>query len=65
MAAKYDVDDSVTIVGKVSEVVSNETGTTYKVKFKANNAMQNIWFEEGDLVVVDDSNVEPVPEAGE
>lgn len=56
MAAKYDVGDNVNIVGKVIEVVTNETGTTYQVKFKANNKMQEIWFEEGDI---------PEPNAGE
>ena len=59
MAAKYDVDDSVNIAGKVVEVVTNETGTTYQVKFKANNTMQNIWFEEDDLTEINNISVNP------
>lgn len=49
MAAKYDVDDKVNIQGKVVEVVSNENGTTYQVKVKANNKSTTLYFEEDEL----------------
>ena len=37
MGAKYDVDEVVTINGKVSVVTSDETGTIYQVKIIAND----------------------------
>lgn len=49
MAAKYDIDERVSIIGRVVEVVTDEKGTVYKVKFKANNEMKEIYFEEDDI----------------
>ncbi len=49
MAAKYDVDDKVTIQGKVIEVVINEDAITYQVKIKSNNKSTTMYFEEDEL----------------
>ena len=49
MAARYDIDEKVLISGRVTEIVTDEKGTVYKVKFVANNEMKEIWFEEDDI----------------
>lgn len=49
MSAKYDIDDKVTINGKIIEAVTNDTGTTYQVKITANNKSTIMWFEEDEL----------------
>ena len=48
--AQYNVNDTVTITGKVSEVVSNEDfGTRYTVKVKSNDKMIYLNFEEDEI----------------
>lgn len=46
----YNVGDSVTINGKITEVVSNEDfGTRYSVKLKSNDKMVILNFEEDEI----------------
>lgn len=49
MGAKYDVDDKVSIEGKVSVVTSDETGTIYQVKVIANDKATTLFFKEDEL----------------
>ena len=62
MAAKYDIDEKVSISGRVTEVVTDEKGTVYKVKFKANNEMKEIYFEEDDIDGEVDASSEVIDE---
>ena len=51
--AKFAIDDKVNIVGRVTEIVENESqGVRYKVKVKANDTLQYLNFEEDELVEV-------------
>ena len=49
MGAKYDVDVQVSILGKVSVVTSDETGTIYQVKIIANDKPTTLFFKEDEL----------------
>ena len=47
--AKYDIDEIVTIKGKVSVVTSDETGTIYQVKVIANDKATTLFFKEDEI----------------
>jgi len=49
MGAKYDIDEIVTIKGKVSVVTSDETGTIYQVKVIANDKATTLFFKEDEI----------------
>jgi hypothetical protein len=49
MGAKYDVDDKVTIEGKVTVVTSDETGTVYQVKVVANDKATTLYLKEDEI----------------
>lgn len=57
--AKWDVDSNVMIKAKVVELISNDSGVFYKVKFPANNKSTIVFLEEDELV---DGNSTPDPE---
>ena len=46
----HNVGDTVTVSGRIVEVVSNEDyGTRYSVKIKSNDKMVTLTFEEDEL----------------
>lgn len=62
MGAKFDVDSDVLIKGRVVSVTTDETGTVYQVKFRAQNKMVTTFLEEEDVLPVDpEPTPEPIP----
>lgn len=49
MGAKYDIDETVSITGKVQMVTTDETGTTYQVKVIANDKATTLFFKEDEI----------------
>jgi hypothetical protein len=49
MGAKFDVDETVTIAGKIQMVTTDETGTTYQVRVVANDKATTLFFKEDEL----------------
>lgn len=49
MGAKYDVDSTVNVSGKVVSSTTDETGTTYQVKIIANDKATTMYFKEDEL----------------
>ena len=55
MAAKWDVDQKLMIPCKVVSVTTDDTGTTYQVKFVAQDKSINFYFEENELEEVNET----------
>lgn len=49
MGAKYDIDETVTVTGKVTQVTTDETGTVYQVKIIANDKAITQYFKEDEI----------------
>lgn len=49
MGAKYDVDETVSISGKIQMVTTDETGTTYQVRIVANDKATTLFFKEDEI----------------
>lgn len=49
MGAKYDVDETVTISGRIVSSTSDETGTVYQVKVIANDKATTLYFKEDEI----------------
>ena len=52
MAAKFEIDEKVSIVGKVVSSTTDETGTIYQVKFSSQDKQVTQYFEEDELVEI-------------
>lgn len=60
--ANYNIYDTVSIPGRITEVSVTEDGTFYKVKFVANNKSQILLFEEDEITCGTSPTQEQEPE---
>lgn len=49
MAAKYEIDEKVTIEGRIVSATSDETGTVYQVKVIANDKATTLYMKEDEI----------------
>ena len=49
MGAKSDIDDTLVVPVKVTQVTTDETGTVYQVKVIANDKATTMYFKEDEL----------------
>ena len=49
MGAKYEVDQTVSISGRVISSTTDETGTVYQVKVIANDKATTLYFKEDEI----------------
>lgn len=48
--SKFSVNAKINVPGTIVETVENEAvGVRYKVKFKSNDSLQYLWFEEDEI----------------
>ena len=64
--SKFSVNTKITVPGTIVETIENEAvGVRYKVKFKSNDTLQYLWFEEDEISggsTPDPTPIETVPE---
>jgi hypothetical protein len=59
--SKFSVNTKITVPGTIVEIIENEAkGIRYKVKFKSNDSLQYLWFEEDEIN--GGSTPDPTPE---
>ena len=49
MGAKYEVDQTVKVLGKVVSATTDETGTVYQVKVIANDKATTLYLKEDEI----------------
>lgn len=63
MGAKYEIDDTVYMKGRIVSSTSDETGTIYQVKFRSQDKMVMNFFEEKELdAAIPEPEPTPTPE---